>query len=31
VLAVADVDGAGGGDVVYGLADGTLVAVLFTP
>ena len=30
-LVVADVDGNGSSDVVYGLADGTLVTVLFTP
>ena len=30
-LVVADVDGNGASDVVYGLADGTLVTVLFTP
>ena len=30
-LVAADLDGVGAEDVVYGLADGTLVAVLFTP
>ena len=30
-LMVANVDGKGAPDVVYGLADGTLVTVLFTP